>query len=40
VRTELRIGRTGCFALHASGPELDETIPLAVPGPDYGTAGW
>jgi hypothetical protein len=40
VRTELRIGRTGCFALHASGAGVDETIPLAVPGPDYGSAGW
>ncbi len=27
VRTELRIGRTGCFRLTARGPELDRTIP-------------
>ncbi|HZT14688.1 MAG TPA: hypothetical protein VFA19_01965 [Gaiellaceae bacterium] len=40
VRTELRIGRTGCFRLTATGPGLDRTIPLAVPGPDYGTPGW
>jgi hypothetical protein len=40
VRTELRIGRTGCFRITATGPGLHETIPLAVPGPDYGTAGW
>jgi hypothetical protein len=33
VRTELRIGRTGCFQLTASGRGLGETIPLAVPGP-------
>jgi hypothetical protein len=40
VATELRIGRTGCFRLTARGPGLDRTIPLAVPGPDYGTVGW
>ncbi len=40
VRTELRIGRTGCFRITATGPRLHETIPLAVPGPDYGSYGW
>jgi len=40
VRTELRIGRTGCFQLTARGVGMRETIPLAIPGPDYGTAGW
>jgi hypothetical protein len=40
VRTELRIGRTGCFRINVSGRGLRETIPLAVPGPDYGTPGW
>jgi hypothetical protein len=40
VRTELRIGRTGCFRLTATGRGLRATIPLAVPGPDYGTPGW
>jgi hypothetical protein len=40
VATELRIGRTGCFRLEASGPHLDETIPISVPGPDYDAAGW
>jgi hypothetical protein len=40
VPTELRIGRTGCFRITATGPGLQNTIPLAVPGPDYGTAGW
>jgi hypothetical protein len=40
VQTELRIGRTGCFRLTARGAGLRVTIPLAVPGPDYGTAGW
>lgn len=41
VPTELRIGRTGCFALTATGRGLEEaTVPLAVPGPDYGTPGW
>ena len=40
VRTELRIGRTGCFELTASGLGLHETIPLSVPGPDWGTSGW
>jgi hypothetical protein len=40
VPTELRIGRTGCFRITATGHGLRETIPLAVPGPDYGTPGW
>jgi hypothetical protein len=40
VETELRIGRTGCFQLAATGPGLRATIPLAVPGPDWGTSGW
>lgn len=40
VATELRVGRTGCFQLTASGPGLNRRIPLAVPGPDYGSAGW
>jgi hypothetical protein len=40
VRTELRIGRTGCFRITAIGAGLNAVIPLAVPGPDYGTAGW
>jgi hypothetical protein len=38
--TELRIGRTGCFRLVATGAGLSATIPLAVPGPDWGTPGW
>ena len=40
VRTELRIGRTGCFRIDVRGPGLQRSIPLAVPGPDYGTPGW
>ena len=40
VQTELRIGRTGCFTISASGPSLHAVIPLSVPGPDYGTNGW
>ena len=40
VQTELRIGRTGCFAITASGPQLHAVLPLSVPGPDYGTPGW
>ena len=40
VQTELRIGRTGCFAITASGRGLRAVIPLSVPGPDYGTKGW
>jgi hypothetical protein len=40
VATELRIGRTGCFQITVTGTGLRETIPLAVPGPDYGTPGW
>ena len=40
VQTELRIGRTGCFTITATGRDLHAVIPLSVPGPDYGTAGW
>lgn len=40
VRTELRIGRTGCFRIDVSGRGVDQSLPLAVPGPDYGTSGW
>jgi hypothetical protein len=40
VPTELRIGRTGCFELRAAGTGVHVEVPLAVPGPDYGTAGW
>jgi hypothetical protein len=40
AQTELRIGRTGCFAITASGRDLHAVIPLSVPGPDYGTTGW
>ena len=40
VQTELRIGRTGCFSITASGRAMRTVIPLSVPGPDYGTAGW
>ena len=41
VRTELRIGRTGCFELTVSGSGLHEQIPLAVPGPDWSpSTGW
>ena len=40
VKTELQIGRTGCFAITASGRDMHAVIPLSVPGPDYGTAGW
>lgn len=40
VETELRIGRTGCFAITASGHDLHAVIPLSVPGPDYSTTGW
>jgi hypothetical protein len=40
VRTEIAIGRTGCFALRARGPGLNTSLPLAVPGPDWGTPGW
>jgi hypothetical protein len=39
VETQLRIGRTGCFRLTATGPQLNAHIPLAVPGPDWGTPG-
>jgi hypothetical protein len=40
VRTELRIGRTGCFEVSATGNGMHVTIPLSVPGPDWGTSGW
>jgi hypothetical protein len=40
VETELRIGRTGCFRVTATGRHLHAEIPLAVPGPDWGTPGW
>ncbi len=40
VRTMLRIGRTGCFRLTAAGARLNVALPLAVPGPDWGTSGW
>jgi hypothetical protein len=40
VETELRLGRTGCFRLTATGTELNAQIPLSVPGPDWGTIGW
>jgi hypothetical protein len=40
VQTELRIGRTGCFEVAASGRDQHVMIPLSVPGPDYGTKGW
>jgi hypothetical protein len=40
VETELRIGRTGCFRVTATGTQLHARIPLSVPGPDWGTPGW
>jgi hypothetical protein len=40
VRTELRIGRTGCFEVSATGDGLRVRIPLSIPGPDWGTPGW
>jgi hypothetical protein len=40
VETELRIGRTGCFRVTATGTGLKARIPLSVPGPDWGTTGW
>jgi hypothetical protein len=40
VETELRIGRTGCFRVGATGSNLSVQIPLAIPGPDWGTSGW
>ena len=40
VPTEIRIGRTGCFRLTITGVHLRTTVPLAIPGPDYGTTGW
>jgi hypothetical protein len=40
VRTMLRIGRTGCFRLTVSGAGFGVSLPLAVPGPDWGTPGW
>ena len=33
IPTELRIGRTGCYQLQATGSGLRARIPLAVPGP-------
>jgi hypothetical protein len=35
VRTELQIGRTGCFEVSATGNGLHVAIPLSVPGPDW-----
>lgn len=40
VRTELRVGRTGCFRLVAEGRGLRVVVPFAVPGPDWGAPGW
>jgi hypothetical protein len=40
VETELRIGRTGCFRVSATGTDLNAQIALSVPGPDWGTTGW
>jgi hypothetical protein len=40
VETQLRIGRTGCFRLAATGTRLRAEIPLSVPGPDWGSPGW
>lgn len=40
VETQLRIGRTGCFRVTATGAGLKAEIPLSVPGPDWGTPGW
>lgn len=40
ARTEIAIGRTGCFTLRATGAGLNVLLPLAVPGPDWGTPGW
>jgi hypothetical protein len=40
VETELRIGRTGCFRVTATGSNLHAQLPLSVPGPDWGTPGW
>jgi hypothetical protein len=39
VRTELRIGRTGCFEVSAVGNGLHVTIPLSVPGPSWPRPG-
>jgi hypothetical protein len=39
VRTELRIGRPGCFEVSATGNRLHVTIPLSVPGPDWPKPG-
>jgi hypothetical protein len=39
VRTELRIGRTGCFELSATGNGLHVASPLSVPGPDWPKPG-
>jgi len=35
VRTELAIGRTGCFRIVARGRGLRAVLPMAVPGPDW-----
>jgi len=40
VHTMLRIGRTGCFSIAVTGAGLHGSLPLAVPGPDWGTQGW
>jgi hypothetical protein len=40
VETELRIGRTGCFRVTATGANLRAQLPVSVPGPDWGTPGW
>lgn len=40
ARTEVAIGRSGCFRLRATGVGLSTSLPLAVPGPDWGTPGW
>jgi hypothetical protein len=40
VETEVRIGRTGCFRVTATGTDLSAQIPLSVPGPDWGSTGW
>jgi hypothetical protein len=39
VRTELQIGRTGCFQLSVQGKGLQISIPLSVPGPDWPKPG-
>lgn len=40
ARTAIAIGRTGCFLLRARGAGLETSLPLAVPGPDWGSPGW